>query len=410
MRNNFRFRLPAVAAALSLSIAACADAQPAKPAETPEARAARVLTEAPLADGHNDWPIALRGAYGVEGALKADLNEPVLGKSGSSFATGGVTRGHTSIPLIKQGQLSIQLWSVYVPASLSSEEAVKQTFEQIEIAKSFAARYPQQFATVTTAAEAEKAWKSGRLAGFIAMEGAHQIADDMATLRRAYDAGARAMTLAHSKSTKLFDSATDTPIHNGIAPAGAAMIAEMNRLGMMVDLSHVSPAAMNAVLDVTKAPVIFSHSSAKAITNHPRNVPDDVLKRMKANGGIVMVTFVPAFIDQARADWQTKRGAVGNDPAALKAFDEANPRPVSTLQMVADHIDHVAKVAGHAHVGIGGDFDGIPDAPQGLENVGTYPALFAELARRGWSDAELRQLAGENFLRVLKAVEKAAKR
>ena len=326
--------------------------------------------------------------------------------------------GHTSIPLIRKGQLSIQLWSVYVPANLPPEEAVKQTFEQIDIAKSFATRYPQEFATVTTAAEAEKAWKSGRLAGFIAMEGAHQIADDIETLRRAYAAGARSMTLAHSKSTRLFDSATDTSVHKGgMAPEGAAMIAEMNRLGMLVDLSHVSPATMNAVLDVTKSPVIFSHSSAKAVTNHPRNVPDDVLKRMPKNGGIVMVTFVPAFIDQARTDWQMRRDAQrlvgGQDAAAvarLEAWDAANPRPVSTLAMVADHIDHVAKVAGHDHVGIGGDFDGIPDTPKGLENVGTYPALFAELARRGWTDENLRKLAGENFLRVLKANEKQAAR
>lgn len=394
-------------AALILA-SACAQAQPAKPAESPEARATRILTEAPLADGHNDWPIALRGAYGVGGAKTADLNQPVTGKSASAFATGAVTVGHTSIPLIRKGQLGIQLWSVYVSANLPPEDAVKQTFEQIDIAKSFAQRYPQEFATVTTAAEAEKAWKSGRLAGFIAMEGAHQVADDIATLRRAYEAGARSMTLAHSKSTQLFDSATDKPIHNGIAPAAATMIAEMNRLGMLVDLSHVSPATMNAVLDITKAPVVFSHSSAKAVTNHPRNVPDDVLKRMKKNGGIVMATFVPAFIDQARADWEGRRTAIGTDPAARKAFEDANPRPVSTLAMVADHIDHIARVAGHDHVGIGGDFDGIPDTPKGLENVGTYPALFAELARRGWTDANLRKLAGENFLRVLKANEKFA--
>jgi membrane dipeptidase len=408
-----------IATAALLLIAACAPegvtAQPAKSAETPEARASRILSEVPLADGHNDWPYALRLAYGVKGAKTADLNQVAVGKSASAFATGTTTRGHTSIPLIRQGKLGIQLWSVYVPATLAPDEAVKQTFEQIGIAKSFATRHPEVFATVTTADAAEAAWKSGRIAGILALEGAHQIDDDIPTLRRAHAEGVRSMTLAHSRNTRLFDSATDTPLHNGLAPAAAAMIAEMNRLGILVDLSHVSPAVMHQVLDTTKSPVIFSHSSAKAVTTHPRNVPDDVLKRLAANGGAVMVTFVPAFIDQARTDWQMRRDAqvliAGKGPEAdakMSAWDSANPRPVSTLAMVADHIDHVAKTAGHDHVGIGGDYDGIPDLPLGLENVGTYPALFAELARRGWTDANLRKLAGRNFLRILRANEKTA--
>jgi membrane dipeptidase len=405
-----------LATALALLAAtACAEAQPAPPAQTPEARATRALTQTPLADGHNDWPYALRGAYGVEGAKAANLNEVVTAKSASAFSTGEATRGHTSIPLIRQGKLGIQLWSVYVPASLAPAEAVKQTFEQIAIAQSFAQRHPEAFATVTTADEAEKAWKSGRLAGFLALEGAHQVADDIPTLRRAHAQGVRSMTLAHSRNTTLFDSATDTPAHNGLAPGGPAMIAEMNRLGVLVDLSHVSPQVMHQVLDITKSPVVFTHSSARGVTNHPRNVPDDVLKRLKANGGLVMVTFVPAFIDQRRADWQTAltaertrlRLASDADPA-LNPWRNANPRPVSTLAMVADHIDHVARTAGPDHVGIGGDFDGIPDTPKGLENVGTYPALFTELARRGWTDANLRKLAGENFLRVLRANEAVA--
>jgi membrane dipeptidase len=224
------------------------------------------------------------------------------------------------------------------------------------------------------------------------------------------------MTLSHSQPTRLFDSATADPRHGGIAADAPAMIAEMNRLGVLVDLSHVSPTVMNAVLDITKAPVIFSHSSAKAVTNHPRNVPDDVLTRLKANGGLVMITFVPAFIDQARADWQTRRqaqqlvaGQGAEGAARMKQWDADNPRPVSTLAMVADHIDHAARVAGHDHVGLGGDFDGVPDLPVGLGDVSTYPALFAELARRGWSDADLRKLAGLNFVRVLRANEKVAR-
>lgn len=405
-----------VSAAL-LVTAACAQAQPAKPSETPEARAQRILTEAPLSDGHNDWPYALRSAYGPEGAKTANLNVPVTVKSSSAYATTTAPiQGHTSIPWLREGKMGIQLWSVYVPASLSPEEAVKQTFEQIDIVKSFPARHPETFTLALTAAEAEKAWKAGRIASLIGMEGAHQVADDIATLRRAWDAGARSMTLSHSRPTLLFDSATADPKHNGMGPGGAEMIAEMNRLGMLVDLSHVSPATMNAVLDVAKSPVIFSHSSAKAVTPHPRNVPDDVLKRMGANGGVVMVTFVPAFIDKARMDWQLRRDAqrlvAGQGPegeAKVAAWDAANPRPVSTLAMVADHIDHVANVAGHDHVGLGGDYDGVSDLPQGLETVSTYPALFAELIRRGWTDANLRKLAGENFVRVLKANEASAK-
>jgi membrane dipeptidase len=405
--------------AAALFAAALATLTPAHAQRTPEARAAAVLKSVPLADGHNDWPYALRLAHGPQGALTATLDEPVTVKSASSFATGATTRGHTSIPLIRAGMLGLQLWSVYVPASLPPQEAVKQTFEQIAIARSFADRRPETFATVTTADEALKAWRSGRVPGILALEGAHQVADDIPTLRRAHAQGVRAMTLAHSRNTQLFDSATDTPLHKGLGPGGPAMIAEMNRLGILVDLSHVSPDVMNQVLDITRAPVIFSHSSAKAVTNHPRNVPDDVLRRLKANGGLVMITFVPAFIDQRRADWQTARDTIriavaapGNTPEAiafaLKAFDSANPRPVSTLAMVADHIDHAAKVAGHDHVGIGGDFDGIPDTPRGLEDVSTYPALFAELARRGWSDENLKKLAGENFLRVLRANEATA--
>ena len=408
-------RLPlSTALAAALLSSACAEA--ATPASTPEQRAEQVLKAVPLTDGHNDWPYALRQAYGVEGAKTADLTQPATSKSTSVYATGGTTRGHTSIPLIRKGHLGLQLWSVYVPASLAPDEAVRQTFEQIAIARSFAEREPKTFATVTTADEALAAWKAGRLAGILALEGAHQVADDIATLRRVHAAGVRSMTLSHSQPTRLFDSATSDPKHNGIAADAPAMIAEMNRLGVLVDLSHVSPKAMHAVLDITKAPVIFSHSSAKALTNHPRNVPDDVLKRLQANGGVVMITFVPAFIDQARADWEVRRQAQqlvagqGEEGAArMNQWEAENPRPVSTLAMVADHVDHAASVAGHDHVALGGDFDGVPDLPVGLEDVSTYPTLFAELARRGWTDEDLKKLAGLNFIRVLRANEKVAK-
>lgn len=379
-----------------LASSLAAHAQAVSPAIA--ARVEKVLTKVPLSDGHNDWPMALRMAYGLEGAKTADLTaDPSLRKP----------PGHTSIPWAREGHLGLQLWSVFVPASLPPAEAVKQTFEQIELVRSMAARYPKDLALVTTADEAERAFRAGKIASFIALEGANQIDDDIPTLRRAYELGVRSMTLAHSQPTKLFDSATAPPKHNGMAEGGKAMIAEMNRLGVLVDLSHVSPDVMRQVLDVTKAPVVFTHSGARAVTDHPRDVPDDVLKRLPANGGIVMVTFVPAFIDQKRTDWEKARPAAG---PARDAWEQANPRPVSTLEMVADHIDHIAQVAGHDHVGIGGDFDGIPDTPKGLEDVRKYPALFAELARRGWTDADLEKLAGRNFLRVLRANEAVSRK
>jgi len=375
---------------------------------TPEALAARVLATTPLVDGHNDWPWALRTAYGVKGAMTADLMADPSART---------PPGHTSIPWARKGMLGAQIWSVYVPASFAPDAATAATFEQIAIVRSFIDRYPETFALVTTADGLEAAFRKGRIASLIGIEGANQIGDDIGTLRRAAKEGVRAMTLTHSRTTSLFDSATGEVKYRGMAPGAAAMIAEMNRLGVLVDLSHVSPQVMHQVLDVTAAPVIFSHSSARALTDHPRNVPDDVLARLPANGGIVMVTFVPAFVNKARADWQARRqaqvllagqGEAGT--AAVAEWDRANPKPVTTLAMVADHVEHVARVAGHAHVGIGGDYDGVDDLPQGLETVATYPALFAELARRGWTEAQLRALAGENFLRVLRANEKVAAR
>ncbi len=384
-------------------IAACAQAAPPAATPTPEQRAEAILKSTPLIDGHNDWPGVIRALGGPQGGATVDL---------SADPTAREKPGHTSIPLLRQGKLGAQIWSAYVPMSLAPEAAVKQTFEQIAIIRAFVARHPETFTFATTADGIEQAFKSGRIASLIGLEGAHQINDDITLLRQAHAQGVRSMTLTHSRPSALFDSATADPKHNGIAPGGEALIAEMNRLGILVDISHVSPAVMHRALDVTKAPVIFSHSSAKAITNHPRNVPDDVLARLKDNGGVVMITFVPSFIDQARADWQVRRDAqrmvAGQGPAgdaAMQTWDAANPRPVSTLSMVANHIDHAAKIAGHDHIGIGGDYDGIPDLPRGLETVATYPALFAELARRGWSDENLRKLAGENFLRALRQAE-----
>ena len=407
---------PLILAALLL--AACAQAAPQNAPLTPGQQAAAtakslqraeaILKSTPLIDGHNDWPGVIRTLGGPAGGSTVDL---------SADPTQRPRPGHTSIPLLREGRLGAQIWSAYVPMALAPEEAVQQTFEQIALIHAFVQRHPETFTFVTTAAGIEKAFKAGRIASLIGLEGAHQINDDIALLRRAHAQGVRSMTLTHSRPSALFDSATADPRHNGIAPGGEALIREMNDLGILVDISHVSPAVMHRALDVTRAPVIFSHSSAKAVTNHPRNVPDDILARLPKNGGVVMVTFVPSFIDQARADWQVRRDAqrlvAGSGPAgdaAMQAWDTANPRPVSTLAMVADHIDHAARIAGHDHVGIGGDYDGIPDLPAGLETVATYPALFAELVARGWTDANLKKLAGQNFLRVLRANEAVARR
>ncbi len=405
-------RLPALAPflpALLAGVALVAFPVLARPGASPEAVAGRVLRAVPLVDGHNDWAWALRSHMGLEKAREADLSADPTGRRPQP--------GHTSIPLLRKGMVGGQIWSLYVPMSLSGEKAVATSFEQIELWKRWIARHPETFTLVTTADGLERAFRAGRIGSLLGFEGAHQVNDDIAVLRRAHAAGVRSMTLTHSQASALFDSATADPKHNGMAPGARAMVAEMNRLGVLVDLSHVSPAVMHQVLDVTAAPVIFSHSSARAVTNHPRNVPDDVLRRLPANGGMVMVTFVPAFIDQARADWQARwqaqallAGQGAERAARMAEWERANPRPVSTLAMVADHIDHVAKVAGHDHVGIGGDYDGIPDLPVGLETVASYPALFAELARRGWSEADLRKLAGGNFLRVLRANEAVARR
>jgi membrane dipeptidase len=282
------------------------------------------------------------------------------------------------------------------------------------------ARYPDSFAHASTAAEIEAAMKAGKIASLIGMEGGHSIGGSLGILRQTCALGARYMTITHSLTTDWADSATDTPKHDGLAPFGFEVLAEMNRLGMIVDISHVSEATMQDVLDKTTAPVLFTHSNARAITQHPRNVPDSVLSRLPQNGGVVMVTFVPGFTSAERREWEYQRSAVagraktefsGNpdgEKAAVDAWISAHPQPKATLAQVADHIDHIRKVAGIDHIGIGGDFGGVDELPVGLENVATYPALFADLVRRGYSRADLAKIAQGNVLRVMRGVEKAA--
>jgi membrane dipeptidase len=288
-----------------------------------------------------------------------------------------------------------------------------------------AARYPSDLAMAYSAADIRRIHKSRKIASLIGIEGGHQINNSLAVLRQLYDAGARYMTLTHSANTAWADSATDTPAHNGLTPFGVEVVKEMNRLGMLIDLSHVSPETMKAALAASQAPVIFSHSSARALDDHPRNVPDDILKALAANGGVVMVNFAPPYVSAARNRWQADRAAeqtrfnappfaglyIGQPDrakAALADWDAKHPQPVTTLAQVADHIEHIRQVAGVDHVGLGSDFDGIPDTPVGLEGVDKYPALLEELMRRGWNDADIAKVAGENLLRAMAAAEQVS--
>jgi membrane dipeptidase len=345
------------------------------------AMALRVLSTTPLVDGHNDLPWEIRSQESAPMDVAAyDLRDR--------------TSGHTDIPRLKAGHVGAQFWSVYVPSDAVQRGAAARTqLEEIDIARQIIARYPDQFELALSPSDVERIFGSGKIASMLGMEGGHAIENSLGALRAFYDLGARYMTLTHSASIDWADAATGEVLHGGLTPFGEEVVREMNRLGMLVDLSHGSPGTMSDVLNVTEAPVIFSHSSARALTDHVRNVPDSILLRMRDNGGVVMVTFVPSFVSEAVRTYE--------GPSA-----EA---PRATLTDVADHIEHVRDVAGIDHVGIGSDFDGISSTPLGLEDVSTYPALFAELARRGWPEADLGKLAGENLLRVWRDAEKVAR-
>ena len=372
-------------------------------------RVMQILRRTPLIDGHNDLPWALRQGFG---------NDPYRVDLATNLAT--TTRLHTDIPRLRAGGVGAQFWSVYVPASLEPVEAAKATFEQIDTVKRIAAAHPSVFEIATTADDISRIHKAGRIASLIGMEGGYSIDDSLGLLREFYDSGARYMTLTHSRTTTWADSATDAPKWGGLSPFGEQVVKEMNRIGMMVDLSHVSEETMTDAIRVSTAPVIFSHSSARAVTGHPRNVPDAVLRQMPANGGIVMVTFVPGFISEPVRAWGAARAAETTrltalnpgDPTAVKAgvdaWVAANPAPKATIEDVIAHIQHVRDVAGIDHVGLGGDYDGVDSLPVGLEGVDGYPRLLAELMNRGWSEADIRKISGENLLRVMRAVERVA--
>jgi len=360
-----------------------------------------MLSRFPLIDGHNDLPWAIRENFGSLDAV--DLTQRV-GKT------------HTDIPRLVEGGIGGQFWSVYVPAYLAGDGAVTAVLEQIDLTHRMIRRYPSRFALALTADDVAEAFAAGRIASLLGAEGGHSIGGSLGVLRALYALGVRYMTLTHNNNVGWADSATDVPDAGGLSDFGREVVAEMQRLGMLVDLSHVAPSTMNAALDVARAPVIFSHSSARTLVDNPRNVPDDVLRRLAANGGVCMVTFVPFFVSPECNGWFQGLAAEvrrrGENPANLTAvfsvmpgWEREHPRPAATLTQVADHVEHVRATAGIEHVGIGGDFDGSDQFPAGLQDVSRYPALFAELLRRGWSEADCQALAGGNVLRVLRDAE-----
>jgi membrane dipeptidase len=371
-------------------------------------RARALHRQVPLIDGHNDYPWAVREN------VASDLTKLDMSKAQPTI--------HTDIARLKAGGVGGQFWSVYTPSNYAGERAVSATLEQIDIVHQMMKKHPETFELALTADDVERIFKKGKIASLIGMEGGHSIDSSLAALRMFHRLGARYMTLTHSANTPWADAATDTPAHNGLSPFGEAVVREMNWLGMLVDLSHVSPDTMMDSINVSQAPVIFSHSSARAINDVPRNVPDQVLQMLPKNGGVVMVTFVPGFLAPAvtahgrlqTAEQDRLRAQFPGDEAAVKSgvarWLNANPAPRASVADAANHIDHIRKVAGIDHIGLGGDFDGITSVPEGLEDVSKYPALTAELLRRGYKDDEVKKILGLNILRVMREAEKVSKK
>jgi len=396
--------LLAVTAAL---MAAPASAQQIDPKV--KARIDRILKATPLIDGHNDIAEQLAENYkrhidGLASGTDQRQPHPLM----------------TDMARLRAGRVGGQFWSVYINGALTGDAAIRETIEQIDIVRRMIEAYPSDLELARTADDVVRIHKAGKIASMLGVEGGRQIGGSLAALRQYYNLGARYMTLTHNQTTEWADSATDDPKYDGLSPFGVTVVHEMNRIGMLVDLSHVAPATMKDAIAASKAPVIFSHSSARALNDHPRNVPDDVLQLLPANGGVVMVNFVPPFLTQDSWRWEAEKSAeearlkslhrnsTAEVEAGVKAWVAAHPAPAVTVADVANHIEHVAKVAGYDHVGIGGDMDGIDRTPGDLTGVQDYPNLFAELIRRGWSDANLAKLAGGNVLRVLRRAEAVA--
>jgi membrane dipeptidase len=373
-------------------------------------RALELLETSPLIDGHNDLAIALRTMVGGIGVSKVDLRHRVAGLD-------------TDIPRLRAGRVGGQFWSIWVPADLPEDKALPMALEQLDIAEGFARRYPDVLGPAETADEAEAAFRSGRIASLLGLEGGSMIGSSLPILRTFFARGVRYMTLTHWKTTRWADAATDDPKHNGLTAFGREVVREMNRLGMLVDLSHVAPSTMAAALDITEAPVVFSHSGAYAVNPHPRNVPDDIVRRVPDNGGVVMAVFLSQFVsDEVRRHVQPgidveeafEREHPDASPEEVREVRRGwmaeHPAPPATLAQIADHIDHLAEIAGVEHVGIGSDFDGGELLPTGMEDVSCFPNLIGELLRRGYSDAEVRGIAGGNILRVMRGAEATAAR
>ena len=370
-------------------------------------RARRILRETPLIDGHNDLPWAIRESR----TAPRDVDAYDLRKH---------TAGHTDLDRLREGMVSGQFWSIYIPGEIADSGYARMQLEQIDIARRVIEKYPDKLKWALTAADLRRAHKEGKIGSMLGLEGGHAIENSLGALRVYYDLGARYMTLTHNVTTDWADAALDSAKHHGLTEFGKEVVREMNRMGMLVDLSHVSPATMSDALDVSAAPVIFSHSGALAVVNHKRNVPDEILKRVPANGGVVMVPFVTAFVSPQVAAYSADierleadlRERHRTDTVAIRReireWRTAHPAPKAVISQVVAQIEYVRQIAGVDNVGIGGDFDGITDVVVGLEDVSKYPALFAELAHRGWSDDDLRKLAGENILRALERAEQVS--
>ncbi|MGW0752607.1 dipeptidase [Streptomyces sp. NPDC002587] len=370
--------------------------------------ARELLAEHPVVDGHNDLPWALRKQ------VRYDLDQRDIAGDQSAYL-------HTDIPRLRAGGVGAQFWSVYVSTELTGDEAVSATLEQVDAVDQLIARYPGDLVRALTADDMEAARADGRIASLMGAEGGHSINNSLATLRALHQLGVRYMTLTHNDTIDWADSATDEPRHGGLTDFGREVVREMNRVGMLVDLSHVAATTMSDALDVSAAPVVFSHSSARAVCDHPRNIPDDVLERLPANGGVAMATFVPKFILPAAVEWTLAADAnlrahgfhhLDTTPEAMalhRAFEARRPRPVATAATVADHLDHMREVAGVDHIGIGGDYDGTAFTPSGLDDVAGYPNLIAELLARGWSKADLAKLTWSNAVRALRDAEAVAR-
>jgi membrane dipeptidase len=371
-------------------------------------QARELLSRAPVIDGHNDLLWEARNQVGYDfGKLDIASPQPSV---------------MTDIPRIREGRLGGQFWSVYVPSDLPGDSAVTATLEQIDALYAMVARYPDVFELARTADDVERVTAAGRVASMIGVEGGQSIGSSLGGLRILAHLGARYMTLTHNHNTPWADSATDTPVHKGLTPFGEEVVREMNRLGVMVDLSHVSPDTMAHAIDVSETPVIFSHSNARALCDVTRNVPDDVLAKVPASRGVVMVTFVPVFLTAAGAEvnaaaWEESRRLEAEHPgdreavkAGLEAWEESHPDPPASVSDVADHVDHIRDLCGIEHLGIGGDYDGSKYMPEGLADVSCYPNLFAELLRRGYSEEQLALVSRGNILRVMRETEQIAAR